>query len=318
MAIGGLVGSQIDRYQVEGLLGVGGFGSVYRARHVRTKAEVALKVLKPELAADAVTLERFQREASTAAAVGSEHIVRVLDADVTTTGLAFIAMELLDGDDLKLIARHEAPLHPARVVNLCLQVLEGLAAAHQKGVVHRDMKPGNVFVSRRLDARGREVEHAQLLDFGISKVAGSKALTVAGVTMGTPAYMAFEQFVDARQVDARTDLYAVAVMLFELLSGQLPYDGGDLMVLLNKVRISERPELRALAPTLPVPLCAVVEKGLEKHRERRWQTAAEFAAALKQTMILLDEPPALLVRHRPSADDQDTFQLSHDAKTELE
>lgn len=318
MAIGGLIGTQVDRYRVEGLLGVGGFGSVYRARHVRTNAEVALKVLKPELAADAVTLERFQREASTAAAVGSEHIVRVLDADVTSTGLAFIALELLDGDDLKLIARHESPLHPARVVNLCVQVLAGLGAAHAKGIVHRDLKPGNVFVTRQRDASGREQEHAKLLDFGISKVPGSKALTVAGVTMGTPAYMAFEQFADARQVDARTDLYAVAVMLYELLSGQLPFDGADVLALLNKVRISERPELRSLAPSLPVPLCAVVEKGLEKHRDRRWQSAREFSQALTQTLILLDDPPPLLVRRRPSADEQDTFQLSHDAKTELE
>ena len=316
MSVGGLVGSQIDRYQLEGLLGVGGFGSVYRARHVRTRAVVALKVLKAELAADAVTLERFQREASTAAAAASEHIVRVLDADVTPNGTAFIAMELLDGDDLKLIARYEAPLHPARVVNLCRQVLSGLGAAHEKGIVHRDMKPGNVFVSRRTDTHGREVEHAQVLDFGISKIAGSKALTVAGVTMGTPPYMAFEQFVDARKVDARTDLYAVAVMLFELLSGQLPYDGPDLMVLLNKVRISERPELRTIAPSLPVPLCAVVEKGLEKDRDRRWQSAREFSAALEKATLLLDAPPPLLERR--AADELETFQASHDAKTELD
>lgn len=296
MAVGGLIGSKVDRYEVEALLGVGGFGSVYRARHSFTRARVALKLLKAELAADSTTLERFLREASTAAAIGSEHIVRVLDAEVTSTGVAFIAMELLEGDDLKVLARREAPLHPSRTAGLCLQVLQGLAAAHEKGIVHRDMKPGNVFISRRLDARGREVEHAQVLDFGISKVAGSKALTVAGVTMGTPSYMAWEQFADARQVDARTDLYAVAVMLFELLSGEKPFDAADLAAMMNKVRIEERPELRTIAPSLPVPLCAVVEKGLQKKPERRWQNAHEFGAALRGASALLPDAPPLSPR----------------------
>ena len=315
MTAPGLVGTQLDRYVLEGLLGVGGFGSVYRARHVRTEARVALKVLKPELTADAVTLARFLREASTAAAVGSEHIVRVLDAEVTSEGIAFIAMELLDGDDLKVIARREGPLHPARVVDLCTQVLHGLAAAHEKGIVHRDMKPGNVFISRRLDPNGREVEHAQVLDFGISKVAGAKALTMAGVTMGTPSYMAWEQFTDVRNVDARTDLYAVAVMLFELLSGQKPFDGDDLAALMNHVRIGERPELRSLCPSLPVPLCAVVEKGLQKHRERRWQTAREFAAALQHSSVLLYDPPPLPPRPPPELEEHETVDAEQKVET---
>jgi serine/threonine-protein kinase len=306
MSASGLVGTQLDRYVIESLLGAGGFGSVYRARHVRTQAHVALKVLKPELTSDSVMLERFLREASTAAAVGSEHIVRVMDADVTPEGVAFIAMELLDGDDLKVIARRDEPMHPARVVGLCVQVLHGLAAAHERGIVHRDMKPGNVFISRRLDARGREVEHAQVLDFGISKVSGGRALTMAGVAMGTPSYMAWEQFTDARAVDARTDLYAVAVMLFELLSGQKPFDGDGIPALMNKVRIGERPELRSLVPSLPVPLCAVVEKGLEKHRERRWQTAREFAAALEQASVLLSDAPPLPPRPPPPEEDHQT------------
>ena len=315
MAVAGLVGTHIDRYVLEGLLGTGGFGSVYRARHSRTHASVALKVLKPELTADAVTLERFLREASTAAAVGHEHIVRVLDAEVTPGGIAFIAMELLDGDDLKVIARRDAPMHPARVVNLCHQTLLGLAAAHEKGIVHRDMKPGNVFISRRLDARGREVEHAQVLDFGISKVAGAKAITMAGVTMGTPSYMAWEQFTDVRNVDARTDLYAVAVMLFELLSGQKPFDADDIAGLMNKVRIGERPALRDLCPSLPVPLCAVVEKGLEKNRERRWQTAREFAAALNQTRVLLADLPGLAPRPSPPLEERETVDAQVDIET---
>jgi serine/threonine-protein kinase len=147
-------------------------------------------------------------------------------------------------------------------------------------------------------------------------VAGGKALTVAGVTMGTPSYMAWEQFMDPREVDARTDLYAVAVMLFELLSGQKPFDADDIAGLLNKVRIGERPALRDLAPSLPVPLCAVVEKGLEKRRERRWQTAREFATALRQTSVLLADLPPLLPRPNPAPDERETVDARNDPETE--
>ena len=293
MSEAGLCGTQLDRYLVEKLLGVGGFGSVYLAHHARTRASVALKVLRPALMTNASVLERFLREATTAASVGSEHVIRVYDAEVTAMNVAFIAMELLEGLDLKQLLRSEGPLHPARAVGLCMQVLRGLAAAHAKKVVHRDIKPGNIFVTRRKDVHGREVELAKILDFGISKVTGAAALTATGMAIGTPSYMAWEQFTDARAVDARTDLYAVAVMLWELLTGAKPFDGDSIPELMNRVRIGERRELREVAPALPVPLCAAVEKGLEKHRERRWQSAAECLTALEKCLFLLDAPPPL-------------------------
>lgn len=293
MTEAGLCGTQLDRYLVEHLLGTGGFGSVYLAHHARTQAPVALKVLKPALMTNAQVLERFLREATTAASVGSEHVVRVYDAEVTAMNVAFIAMEYLDGMDLKVLLRSEGRLHPARAVGLSMQVLRGLAAAHAKKVVHRDIKPGNIFITRRKDVHGREVELAKVLDFGISKVIGAQAITTTGMAIGTPSYMAWEQFTDARAVDARTDLYAVAVMLWELLTGVKPFDGESIPVLMNHVRIGERRELRELAPSLPVPLCAAVEKGLEKHRERRWQSASEFLVALEKSLFLLDAPPPL-------------------------
>ncbi len=289
----GLCGTQLDRYLVERLLGTGGFGSVYLARHARTRSQVALKVLKKELMTNANVLERFLREATTAASVGSEHLVRVVDAEVTADQVAFIAMEYVEGDDLKALVAKEGRLHPARTVDLVCQVLRGLAAAHDKGIIHRDIKPGNIFVTRRRDVHGREHELAKVLDFGISKVVGAAAITAAGMAMGTPSYMAWEQFTDSREVDARTDLYAVAVMLFELLAGEKPFDGESIPALMNNVRIGERRELRELVPSLPVPLCAVVEKGLQKHRERRWQSAREFCAALEHAGQLLAVPPPL-------------------------
>ncbi len=295
MTAPGRCGTRVDRYEVERLLGVGAFGSVFQARHARTGHKAALKILKHELMTDSHTLERFMREARTAAAVGDEHVVGVLDADVTADGVAFIAMELLDGDDLKTLARRERPLHPARVIHLLAQVLDGLAAAHDKGIVHRDMKPANIFIVRRRDAHGKEYEFAKLLDFGISKMDGPKAnpLTLAGATLGTPSYMAWEQFFDARQVDGRTDGYAIAVILYELLAGKKPYEGDGLPELMQKVRIGGALPLRSLAPSLPVPLCAVIDKALATKPERRWATAREFAAALRSASAFAGEAPPL-------------------------
>ncbi len=309
----GLCGTQLDRYLVEKLLGTGGFGAVYLAKHRRTQAQVALKVLKPALMADAQVLERFLREATTAASVGSEHLVRVVDAEVTADNIAFIAMEYLEGDDLKTIVKREGRLHPSRAVELTSQVLRGLCAAHDKGIVHRDVKPANVFITRRRDTHGQQHELAKVLDFGISKVAGAAVLTAQGVTMGTPSYMAWEQFTDSREVDARTDLYAVAAMLHELLLGAVPYDAPHVLALMNKLRIGDRKPLRDLAPWLPVPLCALVEKGLEKRRERRWSSAREFLAALENVTFLLDPVPPLA----PATQEMEEVDLERDLDTKL-
>ncbi|MFZ5442202.1 MAG: protein kinase domain-containing protein [Myxococcota bacterium] len=286
----GMIGARVDRYQLERLLGVGGFGSVYRARHVHTDAVVALKLLKKSLGADQKMLERFLREARAAAAVGNEHIVGVLDAGPADEGQAFLALEYLEGMDLKDLAAAQGPLPHLRVVTIVLQVLEALQAAHAKGIVHRDMKPANVFVVRRRDERGTERDFVKLLDFGISKMhddagAGS-GLTMTGMAMGTPAYMAPEQFFDAKSVDGRADLYSVSAMLYELLSGRLPFDAESYAHLIVKVRTEQAPPLHAVAPLIPVPLAQVVQVGLAKEPPQRWQTAQEFAAALRSAVGL--------------------------------
>ena len=285
----GPIGRRLDRYQVESLLGAGGFGAVYKARHVHTEALVALKVLKRHLGADPGMVERFLREARAAAAVGSDHIVRVLDAGQSAEGTTFLAMELLEGVDLKDLASNEAPLPAMRVVLLCLQVLDGLEAAHQKGIVHRDMKPANAFVVRKVDERGTDKDFVKLLDFGISKMhaeSGTSGLTMTGVAMGTPSYMAPEQFFDARSVDARADVYSVAVMMYELLSGRLPLEADSYAALIVKVRTESPLPLTQIAPGVPQGLADAVMIGLAKEKEQRWGSAKEFNHGLRAAMGL--------------------------------
>lgn len=285
----GPVGTRIDRYQVESLLGSGGFGAVYRARHVHTEGAVALKVLKKALGADGAMVERFLREARAAAAVGSEHIVRVLDAGQATDGTPFLALELLEGADLQGLAQQVGPLPPMRLVLLALQVLEGLDAAHRKGIVHRDMKPANVFVVRKTDDRGTDKDFVKLLDFGISKMHADGAttgLTMTGMAMGTPSYMAPEQFFDARSVDARADVYSVAVMLYELLAGRLPIEATSYADLIVRVKTEAPVHLSQLAPQVPKALADAVMVGLAKDKEHRWPSAREFANGLRGAMGL--------------------------------
>jgi serine/threonine-protein kinase len=297
----GLVGTRVDRYQLSRLLGAGGFGSVYLATHVHTDAKVALKLLKKSLGTDQHMLERFLREARAAASVGSEHIVRVMDAGLSADGQAFLALEFLDGCDLKELAAQQGPLPPLRLVMVVLQALEALAAAHQKGIVHRDMKPANVFVVRRRDERGTERDFVKLLDFGISKMHGdasTSGLTMTGVAMGTPSYMAPEQFFDARSVDARADLYSVAAMMYELLSGRLPFDAESYAHLIVKVRTEQAEPLNQIAPHVPLPLAQVVMVGLAKDPAQRWQSAHEFAEALRSALAL--PPPGSTPAFLPS------------------
>ena len=285
----GLVGQRVDRYQIERLLGAGGFGAVYLSKHIHTDSTVALKLLKKSLGADQQMLERFLREARAAASVGSEHIVRVMDAGLSAEGQAFLALEYLDGLDLKELAAQQGPLPAHRLVLIVLQALDGLQAAHAKGIVHRDMKPANVFVVRRRDERGTERDFVKLLDFGISKMkgeAGTSGLTMTGVAMGTPSYMAPEQFFDARSVDARADLYSVSAMLYELLSGKLPFDAESYAHLIVKVRTEQAVPLNQLAPSVPLPLAQVVMIGLAKEPAQRWQSAREFSDALRSAIGL--------------------------------
>ncbi|MEQ9073540.1 MAG: serine/threonine-protein kinase [Sandaracinaceae bacterium] len=273
--------TRIDRYEIEGRLGQGGFGEVLRARHTVLGTRVALKLLAAQHSASPGMVERFLREAQMAAAIGNPHIVSVTDAGVTSDGQPFLAMELLDGEDLEQRIERGGPLHVHEAIEVVLQILEGLRAAHAAGIVHRDMKPANVFLVKGPDGR----PFVKLLDFGISKVTEPgkvSSLTKTGVMLGTPAYMAPEQLQDTRSVDQRADLYAVAAILFEALTGRLPYDADSFADLMARVQGREPLRLDQAMPQAPRALVELIDRGLMPDPRARYRDAAEMADALRR------------------------------------
>ncbi len=265
-----------ERYLVEDVLGRGGMGVVLRARHKFTGASVALKVLREELAQDAELQRRFLAEARAGNAIQHPGIVEVLDAGRDATGELYLAMELLVGESLRQpIAR--GALSATDVRRIGLELADALGAAHARGFVHRDLKPENVFLV---------APHAtvKLLDFGIAKVLASDvgtnaARTAAGVVMGTPAYMAPEQLKDARAVDARADLWAFGVMLYEMLAGRLPYRGATFEELFVAIATSDAAPITTLLPGAPPALDAFFARALARDPHYRFASSRELAAA---------------------------------------
>ncbi len=271
----------LGKYRVVRKIGEGGMGAVYEARHEGVGRRVAVKCLHARFAADPHVVARFHREALASNAVQNEHIVDVYDMDRFPDGSPFLAMEFLEGRELAAVLKHDGPLPASRVVHVMSQVCRALSAAHAKGIVHRDLKPENIFLVRR----GSEEEFVKILDFGISKMkehaeALAGGLTKTGMAMGPPFYMAPEQAQGLRDVDGRADVYALGVILFEALTGGLPFNAESYPALMVKILLEPPPRLNAYRPDLPVALEGVVERALAKKPEERFQTMAELSAAL--------------------------------------
>ena len=277
------IGSVVNgKYRLVRVLGDGGMGSVYEALHAVLGTRVAIKVLHPELARRTGLVERFLQEARVVAQIRSTHVVQVIDIDRTPDGHAYIVMELLEGEPLSSVVERQRKLSVPVASEYTVQILEALEAAHALGVVHRDLKPENVFVTF---VAGRPV--LKLIDFGIAKArrldANQKNLTVAGVVMGTAEYMAPEQARSADQVDPRADLYAVGVILYEMIAGARPVrgdSGEDARVIALKVERGEVVPLVQAAPETPRELAGLVHRAMAARPEMRFATATEMRLAL--------------------------------------
>lgn len=266
-----------DKYEIERRIGEGAMGVVFAARHLGLDETVAIKFVRPDVHDTAAAMSRFAREAKLAARIHSEHVAKVFDVGVLEPFGPFIVMEYLEGSSLAQVLESEGPLPAERLVGYLLQACEALAAAHAAGVVHRDVKPDNLFVTRRA---GTEV--VRLLDFGIAQVvpngsAQESEVTGSAVVLGSPLYMAPEQLRPSSVVDARADIWALGVVAHELLTGNMPFAGSSLPEICASILDADPPEL---GPRCPAALAAVVERCLMKDPAQRFASVAELAAAL--------------------------------------
>jgi serine/threonine-protein kinase len=277
-----LEGSVIaGKYRVGRPLGVGAMGVVVGARHEMLGQDVAIKLLLPSLGHDASVVSRFLREAQAAARLRSDHVVRVVDVGLHEGGVPYFVMERLEGHDLSVEMQQRGALPIAEAVDLGMAALAALSEAHSLGMVHRDLKPANLFLASRPDGPPR----LKVLDFGISKVSlenepPGRDLTSTKTLLGSPAYMSPEQIRSSRNVDARSDIWAIGVVLYELLTGQAAFDGETVGDVFAKIREEELPLLGTIRPDVPAPLEAVVARCLRRNRDERYQSAAELRAAL--------------------------------------
>jgi serine/threonine-protein kinase len=271
-----------NKYVVERVLGKGGMGVVLAARHAQLGHRVAIKFLQGPAAANPQASARFLREARASVVLTSEHVAKVHDVGTLETGEPYLVMEYLSGVDLQHVLRTEGPMSVARAVGSVLQACEGVAEAHAHGIVHRDLKPSNLFVTTRRDGSPL----VKVLDFGISKMTElsatglDKGLTPSGVIMGSPQYMSPEQARSPEEVDARSDIWALGVILYELLTGVPPFDGETLGAILAKILSEPSPPIRLRRPEVPAALETVVARCLARDARERVQSVAELASML--------------------------------------
>ncbi|MCU0683852.1 MAG: serine/threonine protein kinase [Polyangiaceae bacterium] len=278
------IGKLLDgKYRIENVIGGGGMGIIVAARHLALDQRVAVKFLRPDVLRDAETVARFAREARAAVRIRSEHVAHVLDVGESDDGTPFMVMELLEGHTMADELSKRGPLPTEEAVDFVLQLCEALAEAHAAGIVHRDLKPENLFVVDRAD----EWRTLKVLDFGISKTAmpgtlfaNDALLTQTLSMMGSPMYMSPEQIRATKNVDHRSDIWSVGIVLYELLAGRAAYQAGSITQLCAHVLEERPPSLGEVASRVPPGLEDVIDRCLEKDVKKRYQSVAELAIDL--------------------------------------
>lgn len=272
------------KFRIERVLGVGGMGMVVSAMHLQLDERVAIKFLLPEALTNAEAVARFGREARAAVKIKSEHVARVIDVGALDTGAPYMVMELLQGRDLSQVLSDHGALPPAVAVQYVLQACEALAEAHAIGIVHRDLKPANLFLTARADG----TPCIKVLDFGISKLSNQSGsgsdmgMTRTQSIMGSPLYMSPEQMASAKDVDQRADVWAVGTVLYELVTGRVPFEAESIPQLCTLILHTDPPAPRSIRGDLPEALDQVILRCLRKDRNQRYSNVAVLAADLAQ------------------------------------
>ncbi|HEX7998971.1 MAG TPA: protein kinase [Pyrinomonadaceae bacterium] len=303
-----LIGQTLaNKYRIEELINEGGMGAVYRSTHVLMEKTVAIKVLHPALAADDKIVARFSREAKAASRISHPHALNVTDFGESDNGVVFLVMEYLHGKTLKEVIHEGGPMPLTRVVEIIRQVCGALEAAHGEGVVHRDLKSDNIML---VDVSGGG-DWAKVLDFGIAKitekVGQDPALTAPNLIIGTPQYMSPEQCSQASEIDARSDIYSLGIILFEMLVGHVPFTGESPTAVMMKHLQDAPPSVLEERKDLPASVGRVVARALAKRPEDRFQTVSDLSESLAEAAE--DPPVAVAASTNPGASDRHTNRI---------
>ncbi|MGD8540396.1 MAG: serine/threonine-protein kinase, partial [Candidatus Aminicenantes bacterium] len=289
-----------NRYEIIEELGKGGMGRVYRVEDTKLKQEVALKLIKPEIAKDKKTIERFRNELKIARNIRHKNVCGMFDLG-EADGARFITMEYVSGEDLKSFIRRAAPLSTSRTISIAKQVCDGLAEAHRLGVIHRDLKPNNIMIDKDGNVR--------IMDFGIARSLEAKGITGAGVMIGTPEYMSPEQ-VEGKETDQRSDIYSIGVILYEMVTGRVPFEGDTPFTVGVKHKSETPKDPRDINTQIPEDISRVILKCLEKEKDKRYQSAGEVRSELMNIEQGIPTTERVIPERKPLTSREITVQFS--------